>query len=102
MGRTRLLSSFLHSNIRKLQLKFVDVQVITPQVSQAKSWRDFIQSSTKTNEVPNHNIQSNKMHYIVSKCFSVKNIWLVNATCFDPSWGHHKGFISEQSFRKLN
>jgi hypothetical protein len=34
----RLLSGFLDSNVGKLRLKIVSVQVVPPQVAQMKTW----------------------------------------------------------------
>jgi hypothetical protein len=41
-----------------------------------------------------HNIQPNKMHSMFSDMLYY-NILLIKATCFDPSWDHHQGFVSK-------
>jgi hypothetical protein len=43
-----------------------------------------------------HNIQSNRMHKLFP---DILYFLLVNPTCFDPSCGHHQGFISKQHFK---
>jgi hypothetical protein len=48
-----------------------------------------------------HNMQSNKCTLLVSDILCC-NILLINATCFDPSWGHDEGFISKHHFTQLN
>jgi hypothetical protein len=46
------MSGFLDSNIGKLQLKIVSIQVVPPHVIQKKTLRKFAKSSMKTDEVP--------------------------------------------------
>lgn len=51
-GEHELMNSFLYSNMGKLWLKFVSIQVGPPHVAQLKQWRKFTKSSTKTGKVP--------------------------------------------------
>jgi len=45
MEEHMLWISFLDSNMRKHQLKFVSIHVITPQVIHKKTWRKLIKLS---------------------------------------------------------
>jgi hypothetical protein len=51
-GEYRLMSGFLNSNMEKLWLKIVSIQVIPPQVTETKMWRKFTISPIKTDEIP--------------------------------------------------
>jgi hypothetical protein len=50
-GEHRLLSGFLDST-RGNRLRIVSVQVVPPHVAQTKTWRNFANTSVKTDEVP--------------------------------------------------
>jgi hypothetical protein len=56
------LSGFLDSNVGKLRLKIVSVQVVPPQVAQMKTWRKFTKSLTETDEVPFQRSLANRPH----------------------------------------
>jgi hypothetical protein len=46
----RFLSAFLNLNVGKIRLKIMSVQVISPQVAQTETWRQFAKSSTNTDK----------------------------------------------------
>lgn len=48
----RLLSGFFDSNVGKLWLKIVSIQVMPSQVAQRKTWRKHAKLSAKTNKLP--------------------------------------------------
>jgi hypothetical protein len=45
MEEHRVLGGFLCSNMEKLQLRILGIQVISPKATQRKTWREFAKLS---------------------------------------------------------